>query len=402
MAIRLLNALLDVVAECQAAAQSLTKEQAAEGLASADDLLARLKQWRWERWDTQAATMLQLLPREVLLTILGQLEDRRDLAHLAATCCLLWCDAPAAPVRLVGPVEAELRRRAEARSLDINYFLPEGAASWVPYLLKREFRDARRRLAPLAAGMLYSVFVDTNGRLLTCGQAGGHGGALGHTGVDAIGPPTLVPSMLDRRIVSVASNISHCLALSAEGEVFSWGAGDQGALGHGDENHRAVPSRIESLQRIESIMAGNGRSAAVDERGHLFTCGLARTIPGEEAWPTGLGYAVDLQTVAADSEEGRRALAASRGGRRPREFLHPGRDRRRRRLFLRVRHAWRARPRLVEQRDAATADRCPDANGAAVRRRGRRRLPRPRPDRGGSALLLGVGRRQQLWAGRKP
>jgi len=294
MTLRFLNVLLDVVAK--AAAQSLTEEQAAEGLASADDLLARLKQWRWERWDPQTATVLQLLPREVLSTILGQLEDRRDLAHLAATCCLLWCDAPAAPVRLVGPVEAELRRRAEARSLDVGYSLPDGAASWVPYLLQRELRDAQRRRAPLAAGMLYSVFVDVNGRLHTCGQAGGHGPALGHTGVDAIGPPTLVPSMLDRRIVSVASSIFHCLALSAEGEVFSWGAGDQGALGHGDENHRAVPSRIESLQRIESIMAGNGRSAAVDERGHLFTCGLARTIPGEEAWPTGLGYAVDLQT----------------------------------------------------------------------------------------------------------
>ena len=35
-----------------------------------------------------------------------------------------------------------------------------------------------------------------------------------------IGPPTPVPSMQDRRIVSVASSDSHCVALSAEGEVY--------------------------------------------------------------------------------------------------------------------------------------------------------------------------------------
>ena len=48
-----------------------------------------------------------------------------------------------------------------------------------------------------------------------------------------IGPPTPVPSMQDRRIVSVATSDSHCLALTAEGEVYSWGEGYYGALGHG-------------------------------------------------------------------------------------------------------------------------------------------------------------------------
>ena len=32
----------------------------------------------------------------------------------------------------------------------------------------------------------------------------------------------------------------HCLALSAEGEVYSWGEGDDGKLGHGNRRYGNV------------------------------------------------------------------------------------------------------------------------------------------------------------------
>jgi len=255
--------------------------------------------------------LLELLPYEVLATILSRL-GLFDLAQLAAACCLLWCDAPTAPERRIGMVEAELRRRAEARRLVIGSSLPEGAASWVPYLLKRELRNARRRRAPLAVGCQHRVgltrcqhrvFVDREGRLLTCGTENGTDG-LGHdfgqedqAGSTTIRTPILVPSMQNRRIVSVAAGYGNCLALSAEGEVFSWGCGLHGATGHGDEEKRMVPTRIEALERIERIAAGvnSSTSAAIDDRGRLFTWGLTTALAGQLS-PTGLGYALDLET----------------------------------------------------------------------------------------------------------
>jgi hypothetical protein len=127
-------------------------------------------------------------------------------------------------------VETELRRRAEARGLDVGSSLPEGAASWVACLLKRNRRDAQMRQAPLAVGATHSIFLDKGGRLLTCGRDRfGFPPLLGHA-VDPdanpyicreIGPPTPVPSMQDRRFVSVATSFSHSLALSAEGEMRS-------------------------------------------------------------------------------------------------------------------------------------------------------------------------------------
>jgi len=322
----LFRRLRGLVSECQLAATSFSDEQIAEGLAITDELracflpppasassavaqTAQLQQ-------AESADLLQLLPSVLLSVILSHL-DARDLARLAATCPSLWRDAPTPPThtRIIGPVEVELRRRAEARGLVVISSLPEGAPSWVPYLLASDRRDELRRLAPLAVGFTHSIFIDSEGRLLTCGREDvgelilGHAVdpealLLGHAvdpeadpdAIRATGLPTLMPSMQDRRIVSVASSGVHCLALSAEGEVYSWGRGDFGVLGHPDQRARGVPSRIESLSRIECIAAGpHWTSAAVDGTGDIYTWGCAFVASqwGLQLGPTGLGYEVD-------------------------------------------------------------------------------------------------------------
>ena len=305
-----LTALRAAARECQLAALSFSDEEAAQRLTITDELRAHFQP---PASSTQAASLLLQLPAELLCDVLSRLITR-DLARLAATCRSLCRDAPtpAPPPRTFGPVETELRRRAEARGHDIGSSLPEGATSWVACLLKRDRRDARMRQASLAVGYEHSIFVDTAGRLHTCGRTtAGRAPLLGHA-VDSaadpdctreIGPPTLVPSMLDRRIVSVASSDWHSLALSAEGEVYSWGIGTFGSLGHGDEGARLVPTRIESLSRIVHIAAGpNWTSAAVDDDGLLFTWGRASFFDEEEdsdgeheefEGPSGLGYELD-------------------------------------------------------------------------------------------------------------
>jgi len=306
----ILAALRTIATHCHVAAWSFTDEQAAEGLVVADRLrdlflpppaatASAVPQPPLLHW-------LQLLPSELLSVVLSYL-DTHDLARFAATCRPLWRDAPTPPprpmplLRPMGPVETELRRRVTARGLRIGSSLPKGALSWVPYLLRRVLCDMLRQ-TPLAAGHGFSVFLDAEGRLLTCGSENTQERRqllLGHdwgTDVDpdeprSIGPPTLVPSMQGRRIVSVAASDRHCLALSREGEVYSWGDGSDGSLGHTDGGDRAVPSRIESLSRIEIIAAGdNCASAAVDEDGRLFTWGQAIN-PNDTTMPSGLGYA---------------------------------------------------------------------------------------------------------------
>jgi len=247
-----LTALRAAARECHLAAPSFSDEQAALGLAIVDQLRANLLP---PASSGQTASPLLQLPAELLSDVLSRL-DTRDLARLAASCRSLCRDAPTPPPppRDFGPVETELRRRAEARGLDVGSSLPDGATSWVACLLRRARRDAQMRQVPLAVGPDHSFFVD-KGLLHTCGQDRdsdyppllGHamGPSAGPNALHAIGSPTPVPLLQDRRIVSVAAGEWHCLALSREGKVYSWGSGANGELGHHrDMADKAVPSKV--------------------------------------------------------------------------------------------------------------------------------------------------------------
>jgi len=73
--------------------------------------------------------------------------------------------------------------------------------------------------------------------------------------------------------------------VTKDGAQWTFGSGDDGALGHNDRNTRLVPTRIEAQHfgnaKIVSVAGGFSHSAAVTEEGTLYTCG--------EAW--GLGHA---------------------------------------------------------------------------------------------------------------
>jgi len=78
----------------------------------------------------------------------------------------------------------------------------------------------------------------------------GAGGRLGVGGTESISTPTLLESIqhVFIRRVAVNSGGKHCLALSAEGEVFSWGEGEDGKLGHGNRRWETSCTLIMLVQ----------------------------------------------------------------------------------------------------------------------------------------------------------
>lgn len=73
--------------------------------------------------------------------------------------------------------------------------------------------------------------------------------------------PTSIPALKRKRIIAVACGSFHTLAVNDSGEVYSWGVGEKGQLGHGDLESRKVPTQVVALQQkvIIAVAAGEVR-----------------------------------------------------------------------------------------------------------------------------------------------
>ncbi|KAL9968021.1 hypothetical protein ACROYT_G026346 [Oculina patagonica] len=100
-------------------------------------------------------------------------------------------------------------------------------------------------------------------------------GMLGHGENGEENVPKVVEALLSKDIVKVACGVTHTIAVSKEGEVFSWGSGYGGKLGQGHLRDRATPLRVAALKdtKVTKIACHEFHSAAVCASGELYTWG---------------------------------------------------------------------------------------------------------------------------------
>ena len=123
------------------------------------------------------------------------------------------------------------------------------------------------------AGWAHSLVASTAGLLFSFGR--GIGGRLGHANNATQRSPRLVHSLVYVRVSAIAAGSTHSLALS-EGNVYSFGSGQRGELGHGDTADQLVPRMIANLQgvRVRSVSAGNCISLAGTTDGSVYGWGM--------------------------------------------------------------------------------------------------------------------------------
>lgn len=130
----------------------------------------------------------------------------------------------------------------------------------------------------LAGGEQTLFAVTADGKVYSTGY--GAAGRLGIGGTDSVMVPTLLESIQHVFIKKVAVNSGgkHCLALSSEGHVYSWGEGDDGKLGHGNRLSYDKPKLIEALlgTEIVDVACGGHHNAAITSAGWLYTWGKGR------------------------------------------------------------------------------------------------------------------------------
>lgn len=78
-----------------------------------------------------------------------------------------------------------------------------------------------------------------------------------------------------QRIKKIVSGAEHCVLMTSNGDVFSFGCGLRGALGHGDVNTQEVPKLVEALAglKIVDIATGSFHSVAVSSFGDVYCWG---------------------------------------------------------------------------------------------------------------------------------
>ena len=60
--------------------------------------------------------------------------------------------------------------------------------------------------------------------------------------------PRVIEALRGVRVVAVAAGCGHSLVLTDGGTVLSFGQGEDGKLGHGDQEDQLVPKVIEALR----------------------------------------------------------------------------------------------------------------------------------------------------------
>ncbi|MBA0875973.1 hypothetical protein Goshw_007989 [Gossypium schwendimanii] len=103
-------------------------------------------------------------------------------------------------------------------------------------------------------------------------------GRLGHGNSSDLFTPQPIKALHGLRIKQIACGDSHCLAVTMEGEVQSWGRNQNGQLGLGTTEDSPVPQKIKAFQgiSIKMVAAGAEHTAAISKEGALYGWGWGR------------------------------------------------------------------------------------------------------------------------------
>lgn len=160
-------------------------------------------------------------------------------------------------------------------------------------------------IAGAAAGDTHTLVLTASGAVYAFGS--GDRGQLGlGSGTLVAASPTKLTALTDEVVTAVAAGPRHSLLLTASGAVYTFGYGAFGELGHGDEQSRSLPTRVEGLagKRVASIAAGDNFSLALTVQHEVYFFGL-RHVPelgyiAEQPSPVRIegGWAADQRPIA--------------------------------------------------------------------------------------------------------
>lgn len=151
-----------------------------------------------------------------------------------------------------------------------------------------------KRVATIACGPEHAVAVTEGGAVLTWGA--GECGRLGHGDEEPVHAPRVVMALLGRCVTRVACGAAHTLVATDAGEAYTWGRGHNGRLGLGaDVRDRLEPQLVAALRphSVVAVACGWSFSAALTATGDCFCWGRGDVGQCGVAPQGAAGYALD-------------------------------------------------------------------------------------------------------------
>uniref|UniRef100_A0A8D0WUL5 HECT domain-containing protein n=1 Tax=Sus scrofa TaxID=9823 RepID=A0A8D0WUL5_PIG len=172
---------------------------------------------------------------------------------------------------------------------------------------RKGVQRGERPVRLVSCGKEHSLAVCHRGRVFAWGA-----GSEGQLGTGDFKEVNFIPkkiTLIDIKIIQVSCGHYHSLALSEDGQVFSWGKNSDGQLGLGKEvPSQASPQRVRSLEGIPlaQVAAGGAHSFALSLPGTSFGWGSNRAgqlalsgnnVPAQAYKPRSVGALKNLGVI---------------------------------------------------------------------------------------------------------
>nr|XP_022317954.1 serine/threonine-protein kinase Nek8-like [Crassostrea virginica] len=165
----------------------------------------------------------------------------------------------------------------ESSNVGTDTLIPGATESHTPTYVPRYLEgQSGVNIQQVACGDLFTACLTDRGILMTFGS--GVYGCLGHGNYNDVAQAKIVEELLGYEVIQVSCGASHVLAVTNEHEVFSWGRGDNGRLGLGDQESHASPRpvSIPDPLRPSSVHCGVDCSMILTLDNKLLCCGSNR------------------------------------------------------------------------------------------------------------------------------
>ncbi|XVE54814.1 hypothetical protein DITRI_Ditri03aG0112800 [Diplodiscus trichospermus] len=155
-------------------------------------------------------------------------------------------------------------------------------SKWTPTKVSGDMEGMH--VSYISCGAWHTAAVTSTGKLFTFGD--GTFGALGHGDHSSTNMPREVDALRGLRTLRASCGVWHTAAIVevpseisggfSSGKLFTWGDGEKGQLGHGDEEPRLVPCRValSNTTSFSQVACGHSITVALTDTGKVYSMGI--------------------------------------------------------------------------------------------------------------------------------